>query len=182
MPTIACPQCGKDDMIQKVSAIYSAGIASGSYSGPSAGVAIGSGKPALVGGYATVHGTNQTALSSKLSPPSKPTRRLPPEALIAILLIVIACPVITYREEALRFPVQSSIIGVTGILLLALIIPVGYRQEKRLFQQTEEKIRQWEQAITQWDQLYYCARNDCVFDPATGKAVSPERLSELLYH
>jgi hypothetical protein len=57
---IVCPQCGKDDMIQNVSAVYSGGTASGSYSGPSGGIAtpLGSGKPALVGGYTTLHGTS----------------------------------------------------------------------------------------------------------------------------
>jgi hypothetical protein len=38
----------------------------------------------------------------------------------------------------------------------------------------------WEGPAAKWAGLYYCFRDDCVFDPAGGVAVPPERMNELL--
>ena len=85
---LVCPQCGKDDMVQKVSSIFSSGIASSQYSGPTGGlgVPVGSGKPFIVGGYTKLKGTSQTELSRKLAPPQRPKR---PNNCLLILAVVV---------------------------------------------------------------------------------------------
>lgn len=172
---IICPQCGKDDMIQKVSAIYSAGIASGSYSGPSTGVAIGSGKPALVGGYTTVHGTSQTALSSKLSPPVRPSAPSPVGwIMIGGLVLIGIWTLINIRGE-------GALVGFGFIGFAVLLVALGGKGETAKKQAYQQAMQKWNHAIAVWDRLYYCARNDCIFDPSTEASVPADRMYDLLY-
>ncbi len=65
-------------MVQKVSAIYSAGTTRRKYTGPSEGLGVpfGSGSPVVVVGQTTLYGTSQTDLSRKLASPAKPKFRL----------------------------------------------------------------------------------------------------------
>jgi len=39
----------------------------------------------------------------------------------------------------------------------------------------------WQKAMERWDRLYYCARDDCVFDPITGESTPVEMMREFLY-
>jgi len=55
MPTL-CLVCGKDDVIQKVSAVVSGGQVPGTFSGPTGGLAHVGGKLGAVGGYTTLSG------------------------------------------------------------------------------------------------------------------------------
>lgn len=45
------------------------------------------------------------------------------------------------------------------------------------------ELPKWEQAMKKWDKLYYCARNDCVFDPDpnSGWSIPADRMIELLF-
>ena len=71
---LVCPKCGQIDMVQKVSAVYSACISSGNFQGNTVGGANTSGGQTTVMGATTnLKGTNQSHLSQRLSPPSRPT-------------------------------------------------------------------------------------------------------------
>jgi hypothetical protein len=37
----------------------------------------------------------------------------------------------------------------------------------------------WDRAMERWRSLYYCARNDVVFNPQTNKVVGDEQLAAL---
>jgi hypothetical protein len=71
---LSCPKCGHIDQIQKVTSIFSGGVTSGIYSGPSIAVStpIGKGQTTITGGYTTLSGGSQSLLSSRLAPPAKP--------------------------------------------------------------------------------------------------------------
>ncbi len=130
MPTqsqIICPKCNHLDMIQKVSAVYSTGIATGTYAGPSGGLAttIGSGKPAIVGGYTLLHGSSQTALSHKLAPPSKPEYKSPRDISgglvllgVSLLILFVLCRAVTAGEDSVLIGFGAAIGG--GILAIVL--------------------------------------------------------------
>ncbi len=77
MPAI-CPVCGKDDAIQLVSAVVASGQATGTFSGPSGGVAYVGGKWGSVNGYTTLRGGTTSQLAQLLAPPpfAEETRRL----------------------------------------------------------------------------------------------------------
>jgi hypothetical protein len=39
----------------------------------------------------------------------------------------------------------------------------------------------WDSAMYTWNQLYYCKRDDFVFNPRTGETTQPDNLKEFLY-
>jgi hypothetical protein len=53
-----------------------------------------------------------------------------------------------------------------------------HRMRKPQLDATDER---WRRAMTKWEALYYCARDDCVFDPTQGISVPADRIGELLY-
>ena len=98
MPII-CPQCNKDDMIQKVKAVYSGGVSSGQYSGTSVGIGISTkdGTPTVVSGNTNIAGTSQTLLSRRLSPPPQPSimgNLRPPIIAVLVLVMVVDCAIV----------------------------------------------------------------------------------------
>ena len=73
---IVCPIDSKDDAIQKVSALVSAGKSTGSFSGPSGGLTrTGEGWGSTVG-YTTLRGGTITDLAKMLTPPRKPKQSI----------------------------------------------------------------------------------------------------------
>lgn len=70
----SCPICQKDDAIQRVVAVVQSGRSSGTYSGPSGGVAYSDGKWGSVSGYSTLSGSTVSDLAKSLVPPQEPQR------------------------------------------------------------------------------------------------------------
>lgn len=201
-----CPQCGKDDRIQKVSAIYSAGLTHISLSGPSGAVAMSAGSEELtvVGSYTTLHGTAQSALISKLSPPERPSKPLSLAWLWVvggILGYLFWCLVpgpccagtplllgLLGHEGIASSPMSSgliillaAILMIIGIGITSALVVKGIRRDRLSQQNYQKAIEEWINAVNVWNRLYYCARDDCVFDPITGISVSVDRMEELLY-
>ena len=46
--------------------------------------------------------------------------------------------------------------------------------------EAQKRYTSWDQVMQNWNRLRYCARDDVVFDPQTGKTLSTEALSSLL--
>ncbi len=154
-----CPECGQVDMVQKVSAIFSGGITTGTYSGPSIGVAvpIGKGQTSVAGGYTNLKGGSQSLLSSRLSPPSKPTAQKIPSAQIGTG-IALLCIGILFAFSSVLMAIICIFGGIT-ILVWCYIAAEGRRIE------ADSLLPQWEESMARWHRLYYCARDDGVFDP-----------------
>jgi hypothetical protein len=55
------------------------------------------------------------------------------------------------------------------------------RAAKRRAAKVADQIPQWEMAIVRWYELYYCARDDGVFDPDEGVFVPIEEMMDYLY-
>jgi hypothetical protein len=171
-------------MIQKVSAAYSAGIAGGSFVGQSASIAtaIGSGGSAVGGGRTALHGTSQTALSSKLAPPSKPEYKgVRTMSSWADSLLVVGCMVIGFFAWLIGG--QWSFIIATGLIfiLFLLWLPSYNRRKKDGQDKYKQAEARYQIANDRWNRLYYCARDDIVFDPNGGTYTSADQMNNLLY-
>jgi len=184
MPII-CPQCNKDDMIQKVKAVYSGGVSSGQYSGTSVGIGISTkdGTPTVVSGNTNIAGTSQTLLSRRLSPPPQPSimgNLRPPIIAVLVLVMVVDCAIV-FQTGMLYGSMNNGTSMITLLFvsfsLAGLLISLLYKGEKPIFEATQTR---WKILINKWDNLYYCARDDCVFDPASGKSVPADNISALL--
>ena len=181
MATI-CPECNKDDKIQKVSSIVLGGTSSGTYSGPSGGVTYNDGKFGTVGGYSTLHGTSQTSLAKMLTPPDEPQLTASygcSERVILLVLGIVAC------VAALNSETGEPLVVFAGIgIPLVLWIVLESRKNKRIEEEKKKVNRQkdfWKKAMEKWMILYYCERNDIVFDPQTGRSCHPVEIVDFIY-
>ncbi len=160
---IKCFKCNYSDQIQKVSAIYSAGISSGSYYGSS--TPLGESKPS----FTTVSGSSQSLLSRRLAPPNKPS----PSFMLIVLDVVLA-----------GFAIFCIILPCLFLLVLIYVLsykPKVDQSKKEDKERLAKEIPLWETAMERWNRLYYCMRDDVVFDPDTEASFRPEEMMNYLY-
>lgn len=175
--SVICPVCHKDDMLRKVASIAASGTASTVAQGQSLGFA---GDDLAVISTRT-SGKSQTQLSIQLSPPSKPeyvtTGRLfwllP--LMLGPLSLFFTLSIDSLEAGGGNLLCYAPSIIITGI---GLVSYRSFRREKKLFE--DEEIPLWEQSISKWKKLYYCGRDDIVFDPSTGRYVDSENMNWLI--
>jgi hypothetical protein len=198
-----CPIDKKDDAIQRVSAILTSGISTGSFSGPSGGFISMDGKSGSVSGYTHLSGASMTELAKLLAPPPAPKE--PTESRRGVGLALSCAGVLGIGGfYCISIPIAgligSNITSDTGqIIFLAWLciyfVALGifcfflYRRLnanaknnllKAQAKYAEDKPR-WDQAIEKWNRLYYCHRHGIVFDPDDGTSCEPASLKEFLY-
>jgi len=198
-----CPICGKDDKIQKVSAIVSTHQHSGSSSGSSVGVTY-DGEFAVTEAYTNLKTTSISALAKALTPPSEPKK---PEGggclegclfmIVAIPALYIGIPVVLVIPMVISSIVPSSV--PKGFVFLCYFICVGValllwqaktkerRDAKRKAAQAKMEFdfaarkNAWGTGMERWNRSYYCHRDGIVFDPITEETCPPEKMSQLLF-
>ncbi len=185
-----CPECGRIDRVEKVSAIFSGGVST------------------ITSGAETSDATNYTGLgevsrsllSSRLAPPIKPSGQgMSWAALSAALLLCVCGGLFTQFLLTVMLPEISSIpisedtkggypvFFICITLALALVggsisIVISQRRKvKESEQKASSQIPQWEKALARWNKLYYCARDDGVFDLEERVFVPVEKLKDYLY-
>ncbi len=206
MAGVVCPQCGHDDQIRKVPSIVAEGISEVRMSGVTGGVAHAGDQWGVYSGSSTQSGVASTVLAQRLSPPPKPEGPGGFEWMLAkfgmitgvggagwvlALLCTLSSPnnhnLFLYRPHSTDIgDILGGILflgcffGVPSIVLFVLSLRWRRKlnQEKR---QAADQVPLWEQALERWNQVYYCARDDIVFDPATGEWCSPAHFHEFLY-
>lgn len=228
MTAIVCPRCGKDDMVQKVTSVYGAGILSVEYDMP----------VAMQWQGKTYYGVQRrtsvslTALAQKLAPPPEPKKPTlsfiwavapfvmwagaPPLSFILVwfapmsgrmklvltllavgalvsLLITVLPAVVPAAWDWGNDPHWAPLLHILGvaiyliffILVLAffIIYYIGIFQEySRKVALFEAAVRPaWQKAISRWQDLFYCARDDCVFEASTRAWAPADKMNDLLY-
>jgi hypothetical protein len=176
-----CPHCSRDDMVQKVSAIHSAGIQhsssvtrgviaggiSGTYGSPSA---------LLASNLSSTRGSTQSGISLKLGPPPEPRVRSSMGWALLGMLIGGLCGL---GVAASAPPVQAGyfpaplVATLAAILVGSLMWLMANAGAVRAFDHLHPK---WEREFAAWNRLYYCARDDVVFEPGSDKAVPADKM------
>ena len=180
MTTIVCPECGKDDMIQKVSAIYSGGVSTTSYQQP---VAIQT-KDGTFYGNVNKTAVNSTTLAKRLAPPPEP--QFPDQSCLGCMFFVLLIGgtwagiyIYSYIFRG-YYPLIGFVfmVGVPGTLIY-ILNKIFIAPRRKVY--NENTLPKWKKAQQEWLELYYCSRNDCVFKPNTNETVPPEKMSTLIY-
>lgn len=182
---MVCPRCGKDDQIFKVKGLYERGLSIGSYSGMTAGVNLPTreiNNPSVFVGRTTLHGSSQTLLSQKLSPPTKPEKPGGPISMGccgfffgSLLGGMVAFLFSSNTQE------PSNIIA--ALLLYGPIILftfIGVRLGKKSRIKYSQQVEIWNKQMEIWERLYYCARDNCIFDPINKISDVPENINILI--
>ncbi len=180
LPDSICPKCQRNDMVQKVSAIYHGGFSEVVTSGPTAGMGMSGGKFVPVVGYGTQRGYSQTSLSQRLAPPARPSNISGIWYIMPFLfnLILPFAPVKDKRYVVPLVVMYLSFCGMgnqnagqavlflfvmLGALVASLIMYYQSLSKGRALSAQEEGV--WSKEIDEWNRLYYCFRDDYIFVP-----------------
>ncbi len=176
---LKCQKCRQLDMVQKLSVLYQAGTSKVQYQTwmpPPAGT---NWAPLLT----KREGTNQTALSARFAPPSKPSLEVvKPPPFESRPFLMIALPLLMV---GLVMSLRSSFLFLAclffGLALIPIIIGLVRQQQGKERIWRESVLPRWKRAMTKWNSLFYCARDDGVFLPEDGVWVSAERFWTFLW-
>jgi hypothetical protein len=155
MGHILCPICEKDDRIQKISSIVTSSTIQSTHNSAT---------------------TATTNLATKLSMPDAP------DSFGNVILFVCGVALIPLGAglfiHTISLLVQQNIktselvFNGAGVLICGFFALHCFRQIKQIPVTKRKKMN--------WATLYYCHRDDCVFDPKTNKHTSPEGMNSLL--
>ena len=199
-----CPICGKDDMIRKITSIRTSDETKGTFSGPTGGITYSDGKFGTVGGYTTLSGRSITELANMLSPPPTPEKYTTPALYIifpiiaVILAIVLFCSIgmalvfimTTMVTQLIGQSDASDVIGLIIVgflcftpipLLVASLFFIDRNQRVNSEKKYKEYKPAWDRAIKRWERLYYCYRDDIIFDPKYGDTCPPKLINSFVF-
>jgi hypothetical protein len=176
---ICCPQCGQSDRVEKVSTVYLVGIGLNRQPvDPASQVEV---KFKL----ADLSQTDLHSLARQLKPPAS-TRKLPTRPLHPDLIVITFSLIVPIFLFGIWTSQTASLLPVLGFLAVLYALYfwrrkaiVGRFEARQSAQRaSDERVRQ---AIERWMKLYYCARDDVVFEPGkTGLAPASETMAFIL--
>lgn len=159
---VMCPRCGRDDQIKKVPLVVLEGINLVERSGPAIGVGLTSeGKIGVGIGGSSSSGVSVSAFSARLGPPDEPKKGCLPVisyfligsgAIMGILMLGMGSKYYAGGQVVL-----NAILPLAGGILLLMLTNSNYKQKKEKYDNNHAL----------WERLYYCHRDDIVFDPTT---------------
>lgn len=179
---LACPKCGKNDRVQKVSSVHSSGLSRSSFRGD---VWTKNGFDPV-----SMSGHSQTELSRLFNPPKKPGSRT--WAGIALVAFGSCCLVyvsmwlcgglyLLFFDFDLGRLAFLAFAVLTGLLCVFLPLRFGLRKLTSKRQQFPVDKARWERAMDRWERLYYCARDHGVFIPSETSLMPIDEIQKFLY-
>jgi hypothetical protein len=178
-----CPVCKKDDKISKVTGIYSDGVSRVTGRLPNNEYYTGNdGKLHSYVSYQNVTFTQETQLARRLAPPEKPTLGTNWWEVLEKAGIFI-----------LFWPIVISFFAPLLLICTGPIVVLYFVSGKKFFKQKTEEYQQkknnfetveiprWNLAIQRWDTLFYCYRDDIVYNPSNKEVISIADMYHYLY-
>jgi hypothetical protein len=133
--------------------------------------------------------TMQAAFESgvtRAAPPDMPTRNVSMMKYIisggvAIGICLFLIIVLVGSEANVNIILQSVLVGLTFLCIVVTLV-ISYMAFQRVVKGDAEAtvlFPAWDRAMNTWKSLYYCARDNAVFNPATNEVLSEEKLALL---
>ena len=175
---IRCPHCGETDMVEKVSTVYLMGI------GLSQQAAKDEDQPAIPFKLSGLPESELRSLARRLKPPASsrrmPTRPLHPDLYVLTFSLVI--PIFLYgiysSQRASLLPILVFLAGLYSLYFWKRKpIVARFARRQAELQTTQQHL---EGAIGRWMKLYYCARDDGVFEPGKPELTPADQLHSFI--
>lgn len=168
----SCPICMKDDQVQRVSALFESGVSFTRSSGPVIGVGLNTdGKLGVGIGGTSKSGISVSALSTKLAPPAQPSKS---GCLGALGYFLIVCGVLLFFVE-MMVSFQSSD-AFASILIMISCLVGGYFIIRSVKGKNQKQMEEYAHLAALWPKLYFCSRDDVVYDPNSNFSMSSSSL------
>jgi hypothetical protein len=145
-----CPVCQQADQVKTMQAAYSTGVA-------------------------------------RCAPPDMPTRNVSmmrPLVISGVLVGICVFLIVTFiggLENGVPRIIQFILAVITLIFIVSALVNsyMAFQRIVRGDNESAELYPAWDKAMATWRSLYYCSRNDVVFDPKTNKEISDNQLASL---
>lgn len=189
-----CPVCKELDTVQKVSSVVSSGKATANISGPFGALSYNDGV-GIIGGYTFSKGNIISQIAKELSLPEHPSEERKinvmqwktlmiifgvPGAFVGGTLVLWSFGFLFLEGKPL---ISLFFLAFGGILLSAFL--KGIRKLERVESGTdsdyEARKQIWKAVEKIWNQLYYCSRDDVIFDPENGQFCKPDGIEQFLH-
>lgn len=185
--TLACPECGQVDAVQKVRSVVEAGTSTGTYAGESRGIGYivgmyGGGGVTMMQGRVALSGGSQTLLAQRLSLPSAPTRAAG-HSLSEVFWVLVWTGiggVVLYYNATDTPGLPGYIGGGVMFFLGVLFLCMAYDDVQEASRRYEQMTPVWNRAAAIWEHLCYCHRCDGIFLPSTARLYPPESIQQYL--
>ena len=158
---LRCPTCGQVDMVRKVSVIAEGDVTQ---------------HHSEYGTY-----TYPTDLAKSLARPSEPKYSTAGGCGIALGILFLAMGVAGLADRNTSGMVLSFlVISLVGGLLLCILAFATNSRDKKKY---KDMLARWPKADERWTQLYYCRRDDVIFNPYDSESVSipVSKMTEYLF-
>lgn len=117
----------------------------------------------------------------RLAPPPMPVRQISMMKYIFPLVVLIGIAVF-FIIVLLGNDSTSLFQVIVTLLIIVFTLATSFYSFQRVLRGDEESqklLPAWDEAMSRWQTLYYCRRNDVVFDPVQDKVISNEELASL---
>ena len=163
---IVCPVCNRNDMIQRVTTVVDAGTVRGISNAP------------IIEGENLIPASSYHAstLANRLKPPAEPKK---PEidwnagCTLSLLAGFLIYATIASLTDAETVAIGLLCCGLPGILVTIAAYRV-FNKPNEAKEQYLHQLAKWNKGIERWQRLYYCARDDILFDPETNEVYPPD--------
>lgn len=182
-----CPRCLHSDTTQRVSLIVhlvSGDISPAEYDHLSVALSRGEAR-----NWSSPHtASSWDELAKQLALPEKP--ELSPIAKLSSTSLRYFSIAWLFAGSVLFFllldyaPVPTGCAGVLSCLILFFPLIVAWRWSVFMVKsniEIEKKVSNWGVAKSKWHQLYYCARDNCVFVPGQQRVIEPKDVRAFLH-
>lgn len=169
MKPVLCPLCGEKDAVEKVSVLYLTGLGMRRPAEPQPAGETGT---PLADHYPGLRAA-LPELSRKLAPPASTrqafTRPVHPDTVVLAFSLI--TPFFLYGIWSTQLNTLPVVIGILAAFYLAYFVlrkKLVARFQAEQARQKAETAR-IQRGIERWMKLYYCARDDGVFEPGDGE-------------
>jgi hypothetical protein len=150
--SVRCPKCDHSDQIRKLSAIERDDA-----------------------------GTQTSHLVTQLARPRKPQVKASNFTTFLIIGAVILCLGLNSLNARRSVGVGPGGFGVVAVIVGLIIFAVALSSNFAEAKKTRSELPAWKNAMGRWEKLYYCARDDIIFDEDDLKPMSVEEMRPYLY-
>jgi hypothetical protein len=99
---------------------------------------------------------------------------------IFVFLILVLVGSESFGQVHPYIEITLVVLALAAIVLALILSYMAFTKVVRGDEEATERYSAWDRAMANWNRLYYCTRDDVVFDPQTGKVVPEEALRDML--
>lgn len=122
-------------------------------------------------------------------PPAMPGKQVGMMSLLTIGMVVVGICVfliiVFVGSESFGFGIAPLEVVLVAVTLIGIVtaLALSFLAFNRVMQgdlEAQKHYSAWDRALAVYNRLYFCPQDNVVYDPQTGKAVSPQQLGSLL--